>query len=101
ILPLPLSPLFPYTTLFRSVLKTNPPAFSWRLFSASSSVSALTDQVLVILKYFTRTTSSLRVIPLLLAETSEVPTSRQKNYSSFRSEEHTSELQSPYDLVCR
>src|SRR5437867_10222740 len=29
------------------------------------------------------------------------PTTAQKLAAEFRSEEHTSELQSPYDLVCR
>src|SRR5207248_10711952 len=29
------------------------------------------------------------------------PTSRQRDHPVGRSEEHTSELQSPYDLVCR
>src|SRR5437867_9316060 len=29
------------------------------------------------------------------------PCSRRSSPSTFRSEEHTSELQSPYDLVCR
>src|SRR5437867_7261550 len=67
----PRSTLFPYTTLFRSVL-----ASSSARFSSASAVA-------------TTSGSSFR------SDLGRRSTMRR------RSEEHTSELQSPYDLVCR
>src|SRR5437867_10200074 len=63
--PPPRSTLFPYTTLFRSVLHNN----------AGVHESAFTTDLAV------------DTLPLEVWDA--------------RSEEHTSELQSPYDLVCR
>src|SRR5207248_10545415 len=62
------STLFPYTTLFRSLI-------NWRLTRHSAIWIAFSA-------------APLRK----LSET---------HHSTRRSEEHTSELQSPYDLVCR
>src|SRR5699024_12650786 len=67
----PASPLFPYTTLFRSSLR---------------SVSAARR--------------SLPSLPCLRRPFSPVRRGR-KRIPSPRSEEHTSELQSRFDLVCR
>src|SRR5207248_11745370 len=39
--------------------------------------------------------------PRLAAICVPTSTTRQRSMKSLRSEEHTSELQSPYDLVCR
>src|SRR5438876_7507720 len=64
----PRSTLFPYTTLFRSVMSLESRTFSDRKYAAN-----------------TRRRSS--------------PPTRTPPY--FRSEEHTSELQSPVHLVCR
>src|SRR5207248_7680530 len=58
----PSSTLFPYTTLFRSLLVG-------RRFAAAAVVSERA--------------------------------ARREGAAGWRSEEHTSELQSPYDLVCR
>src|SRR5437867_25507 len=71
--------LFPYTTLFRS-----PTGIS----SSSPSASDVADE------YPTRTVGS----PGSCRHLNPSHTGRV-GYS--RSEEHTSELQSPYDLVCR
>src|SRR5438067_10398446 len=68
----PRSTLFPYTTLFRSRLRTRP--------SASSSASRASGS---------GTTSRS---PMRIGLRDVVP---------LRSEEHTSELQSRFDLVCR
>src|SRR5437867_9773523 len=66
--PPPLSTLFPYTTLFRSLI----------FFSLTSMVHC----------------SSCCALDWMKASEAALP-------SLIRSEEHTSELQSPYDLVCR
>src|SRR5207249_10109331 len=95
-----LSTLFPYTTLFRSCS-----------FHRSHPLVADTFCKVVILG-----SNSTDVC----AATSEMPTSSASNYESYsstlavtsfltslpkpnyrRSEEHTSELQSRFDLVCR
>src|SRR5437867_9965501 len=65
----PRSTLFPYTTLFRSVLKSL--ALPQRFFR-----------------------------PLALGDV-QGHAAKQPTLGRTRSEEHTSELQSPYDLVCR
>src|SRR5207248_11209566 len=67
----PNSTLFPYTTLFRS--ETGP-------------------------RFPRESPSSVRSTPSSSTRTSKLTWS---SASSQRSEEHTSELQSPYDLVCR
>src|SRR5436190_13893802 len=65
----PISTLFPYTTLFRSMFWTS----CWCLGSGSRPCSAI----------------------------AVAATLRPSQYSCSRSEEHTSELQSHSDLVCR
>src|SRR5438094_4686054 len=72
--PPPRSTLFPYTTLFRSL-------YASAITSMPLRVSGVPPDLLV---------TSVSVSPSL-------PLSSR----SVRSEEHTSELQSPYDLVCR
>src|SRR5438094_4759803 len=71
--PPPRSTLFPYTTLFRSGLKSDNFAFS----VASPRGPQCQDA------------------------TTFCSCAREQNVVASRSEEHTSELQSPYDLVCR
>src|SRR3712207_8932739 len=73
----PRSTLFPYTTLFRSTITTNPP--TPKLWSPPSQPAA---------RY---------VKPIATASTG-VP---QRHLDAGRSEEHTSELQSRQYLVCR
>src|SRR2546426_9266016 len=71
----PRSPLFPYTTLFRSVRT---------MFAGSITVDS---------KVGAGTTMSVRL---------PIPPQRSVDQrSETRSEEHTSELQSPCNLVCR
>src|SRR5438094_6234286 len=77
----PRSTLFPYTTLFRS-LGWRHPGDGERL----GNVGRDRDQV------------ARRVRPLEIDEEFE---GSQREARRGRSEEHTSELQSPYDLVCR
>src|SRR5256885_11301088 len=79
----PRSTLFPYTTLFRSPQRPSQASFQavsvdqfqsgeWISFRAAGSNSIIVSQI-----------------------TSRIPG------SNWRSEEHTSELQSPCNLVCR
>src|SRR5258708_15609487 len=81
----PRSTLFPYTTLFRSLstawLSPTKPATSIVLTPLTSSPS--------------RTWPSSRAAPRLVIEGDDV------SGVKTRSEEHTSELQSPDHLVCR
>src|SRR5437773_8351461 len=75
-----ISTLFPYTTLFRSVL------------SARRST----------VQECFRLTKSCRGPPIDRNTASEIiPADRQSTRRLWRSEEHTSELQSHHDLVCR
>src|SRR5437867_6630038 len=78
--PPPSSTLFPYTTLFRS-----------RWIDGHQIKSA------------SRSGASLWNAPGLgpPSEISPTPLCRGEIRTGIRSEEHTSELQSPYDLVCR
>src|SRR5256885_7303401 len=69
----PRSTLFPYTTLFRSLSRASGNHLAPGILSPSTST----------------------VPPLREA------TTPQKSQASLRSEEHTSELQSPCNLVCR
>src|SRR5437867_7283187 len=71
----PKSTLFPYTTLFRSRSAIRRWLANTRGASATSAVS--------------------------IRSTARSASSGSGRYGVDRSEEHTSELQSPYDLVCR
>src|SRR5438132_10906201 len=76
----PRSTLFPYTTLFRSEILAPIPNFP----ECDESSLRLSD-------YVERGTQLAARIAILV----------QRNQTSGRSEEHTSELQSHSDLVCR
>src|SRR5207248_10797816 len=88
--PPPTSPLFPYTTLFRSYFVNT------KMSEPSSAV--INPKHFFESKHFT--------IPVMISSFN--PGNRvagaplpPRMRSTERSEEHTSELQSPYDLVCR
>src|SRR5260370_11403407 len=82
----PRSTLFPYTTLFRSVV-------GFRISPQSNGYTSVQSKAL-----FERTESELAAIPgVRSAVGSLVPLIADEN----RSEEHTSELQSHLNLVCR
>src|SRR5690349_23532119 len=78
------STLFPYTTLFRSVLD--------RLVGADRAAEGLALQGVVARHPHRR---------LGAADLGEGEVDRRRVVQPFRSEEHTSELQSRRDLVCR
>src|SRR5207244_11735069 len=97
ILPPPTSPLFPYTTLFRSLKTTSlAEAITYgELLRRASDIYS----------------TNLNVVPLLvvvsiwyLMLTTVAGTGQyflERRFARGRSEEHTSELQSPDHLVCR
>src|SRR5438552_8505160 len=75
----PISPLFPYTTLFRS-----------RDGQAAFDLTQMRQEDLPESRAFARHCSN-----------SPASTCRRGRVAAMRSEEHTSELQSPDHLVCR
>src|SRR5437867_5768602 len=89
----PSSTLFPYTTLFRShlLLGLHAPAVA-----ATDLVTAALCAILPFSWGHRR-----RRGPLCKIGFRPRLRHRHRHPSSTRSEEHTSELQSPYDLVCR
>src|SRR5947207_9760332 len=80
--PPPRSTLFPYTTLFRSTSLSGSPAAS------SASADA-------------RDWSSTKYTSCFCSHWKSRVTGAPRRAVDFRSEEHTSELQSHSDLVCR
>src|SRR5256885_12132976 len=88
----PRSTLFPYTTLFRSVGgreiwgKTVPYGKVWRAGANENTTITFSDEVSVEGKPLAAGTYGLHTTP---------------DKDQWRSEEHTSELQSPCNLVCR
>src|SRR5207248_5642001 len=95
--PPPLFPLFPYTTLFRSVIVAASCVETARILLNSKSrhypagIANSSGQVGRNLCDHLYGTTGSGYLPHLLGQPS----------FPDRSEEHTSELQSPYDLVCR
>src|SRR5690348_17453384 len=91
----PRSTLFPYTTLFRSLAGGNLPAT--RLTGPGIQVATQLSETLSIYLASARSVNP--------NETKYVETNKQLDQQVFvtpvRSEEHTSELQSPVHLVCR
>src|SRR5256885_13298460 len=79
----PRSTLFPYTTLFRSLLAGNAGQMGVQLLAVLATVAFAGLGTLGILK----------LVQLTIGARADVP--------EERSEEHTSELQSPCNLVCR
>src|SRR3712207_8538405 len=95
----PRSTLFPYTTLFRSGLRSRPCAGTWR----GSKVPVLTiaeaeDLVArALMRCRTGEANAKSVARALVAAEAD----GLKGHGLSRSEEHTSELQSRQYLVCR
>src|SRR2546430_3881423 len=90
----PRSTLFPYTTLFRSVVRSPPPAAertTWRP-SRQYTSAAPEGPMSSASRVFTR--------PGIGALT-KMPSALRRTPARERSEEHTSELQSQSNLVCR
>src|SRR5256885_11161884 len=85
----PRSTLFPYTTLFRSALTPDGLAWLERVWRRDEKIPGLT---------FAETDEINMSLELAVRE---VPGAQQILAERPRSEEHTSELQSPCNLVCR
>src|SRR5256885_12326799 len=85
----PRSTLFPYTTLFRSSQSDTRPAAHSADRSSHASAAPTSHQKSPALPYS----------PHLVGGPDEQPSPHLQ--SCLRSEEHTSELQSPCNLVCR
>src|SRR5207248_10323298 len=99
--PPPRSPLFPYTTLFRSDIKlheiTVPEVKAARdVAGADARIMLDTNCPWTVVQAIEM---ARRLAPLGLRWLEE-PVFPPENVEGLRSEEHTSELQSPYDLVC-
>src|SRR5206468_11223321 len=90
---LPDSTLFPYTTLFRSLV--------WRRLANRTGCRGPEITVRIVTKEdgVTRWVTHRIVVPG--RNTIEEAVCRPRQSASARSEEHTSELQSRSDLVCR
>src|SRR5438094_6453309 len=82
----PRSTLFPYTTLFRSLGSPGP------VVAVVATPTSASCEVWNTPRSPSDSTSSTQ---------STIPPVTSRNSGLGRSEEHTSELQSPYDLVCR
>src|SRR2546426_8028825 len=81
----PRSTLFPYTTLFRSMGVSLPKTIDLKIVETAPGLKSAT--VTNVLKRATTETGLVVQVPNFIGE--------------GRSEEHTSELQSPCNLVCR
>src|SRR5690606_42027742 len=88
----PTSTLFPYTTLFRSVRDTA--ARGGRVLIPAFAVGR-TQEILYNLHWLVRE-GAIPSIPIVVDSPLAIDTT-----TVFRSEEHTSELQSRENLVCR
>src|SRR5256885_10870685 len=86
----PRSTLFPYTTLFRSDVDTNMTTDPFSLMRGAFCLQRALANDLA----FKESNPGALPVPQLV-------TSRQVIEMATRSEEHTSELQSPCNLVCR
>src|SRR5256885_8711013 len=89
----PRSTLFPYTTLFRSIFRTASPILP------KSMVQRLGGQKIHKLANILRARTE-RALYQQISSISQMP-SELLEEKLKRSEEHTSELQSPCNLVCR
>src|SRR5205814_8148969 len=101
ILTLPLSPLFPYTTLFRSLYPCKEfleelPVHGECFGNSPCNARSATSNPL--LAFDSSCISSILRVILRLSKAVIVTT---KGFTKTRSEEHTSELQSLRHLVCR
>src|SRR5207248_8280114 len=94
----PSPPLFPYTTLFRSRLATTPSALTLEQLDAPLVLAFLADlEAARGNSVRTRNARLAAIRSFARFVEYRAPSCMQQ----IRSEEHTSELQSPYDLVCR
>src|SRR5207248_11665281 len=96
--PPPRSPLFPYTTLFRSYDLEVPVLLFTSLVNPKTATARPGGVHPMSISWEDAGLAVRRAL-----ETPELPSPFERVHivADLRSEEHTSELQSPYDLVCR
>src|SRR5699024_11950835 len=95
----PTSTLFPYTTLFRSLKLFMESSTNYASDQASGDIQLYAEDGQTI----TKDTAVINVThkSSTISEV-EIPSSdNEKDLGKMRSEEHTSELQSRFDIVCR
>src|SRR5690606_42087033 len=92
----PASPLFPYTTLFRSFFSA-PRSPRW----LSPALRLLTQSSFQSQSQWNTSASATSTALVSSTSPAPKPASRSAATSVTRSEEHTSELQSRENLVCR
>src|SRR5207248_8290432 len=99
--PPPTSPLFPYTTLFRSHLRPQRADVD-QLVEVERFLRELADrdQRSVDADRAHRDVDARAVEQARIAQRMRLVDAAADRGDDLRSEEHTSELQSPYDLVC-
>src|SRR5699024_12207441 len=93
------SPLFPYTTLFRSVMNVTRDSHT-KVLSAEASALDLFMVSAAKSGGAPEETPSASAVPRRQRRAAR-PAHRWASARPARSEEHTSELQSRFDLVCR
>src|SRR5699024_11287116 len=95
----PISPLFPYTTLFRSGI---PKGFGDLFVSQSVSGQGFVQKPAALQQHNRlRITTHAPAGALIGRWGYAFASLRPTETSRYRSEEHTSELQSRFDIVCR
>src|SRR5207248_8447520 len=94
----PRFPLFPYTTLFRSVFGEGDVRDSarWLIWELGWEVGIKSASIDSLYQARAREAYANVTVPAINVRAMAYDFAR-----AIRSEEHTSELQSPYDLVCR
>src|SRR2546426_12737877 len=96
----PRSTLFPYTTLFRSVLTAGPSRMD--VFAKTAIPYVGSCGALDMVNFWAKPTVPARFSERnLYVHNPNVTLMRTTPDEATRSEEHTSELQSPCNLVCR
>src|SRR5207247_7983567 len=93
----PPPPLFPYTTLFRSSLRAKYRNPSWKSASLVF-VESIWTAFMSCGTAFEESFAATYIVPRRRCSSAVMSVSA---HCAYRSEEHTSELQSRVDLVCR
>src|SRR5205807_7271761 len=99
--PPPRSTLFPYTTLFRSILVILRATFGWREGNGHGGWQFKRRDWITHSQFVKRTGRSSASVSAAIQSLSAAGYIRVEDIAGRRSEEHTSELQSPCNLVCR
>src|SRR5207248_4719236 len=99
--PPPSPPLFPYTTLFRSRYLSSLALVLELIRHAAKDPGERAAAVVGRLVAHLATLRQMSLSVAVMLQAGENPNLEAAVVKDVRSEEHTSELQSPYDIVCR